>query len=198
MALQPVGHRAVARPLRPRPGRHLPAPDPRRRRGRHPASRRLPRPPDHRPGVRRQGRALPRDRARQDGHDAPRRDRACSRACPRPSSPPATTAWSSTAPPCPLPRGHRLAVRTAPSWACATARDRSRACSSTPKSIASEHGHQLLRNFLDLRRGAGMSDRLRAADRPGRRPPADTGRGRRRRSTPCSKATARRPRWAAS
>ena len=27
---------------------------------------------------------------------------------------------------------------------------RSTACSSIPKSIASEHGHQILKNFLDI------------------------------------------------
>ena len=48
-----------------------------------------------------------------------------------------------------------------------------------PESIASEHGHQLLRNFLDARQGPGMSDRLRpliglAAERPLTRAEAET------------------------
>ncbi len=48
-----------------------------------------------------------------------------------------------------------------------------------PESIASEHGHQLLRNFLDLAPGPGMSDRLRpliglAAERPLTRAEAET------------------------
>ena len=39
-------------------------------------------------------------------------------------------------------------------------RARSTGCSSIPKSIATEHGHRLLANFLDL---AGVPRRSRAA-----------------------------------
>ena len=76
---------------------------------------------------------LPRPALAVPGHPLPQPDRRARRACPtRSRSPPSS--------------------RTARSWASSTARCRSTACSSTPSSIASEHGHALLRNFLDLAR----------------------------------------------
>ena len=47
-------------------------------------------------------------------------------------------------------RSDRDVVRTMSSWACATRNCPSMACSSTPESIATEHGHDILRNFLEI------------------------------------------------
>ena len=66
--------------------------------GRHDADpRRLPRPPEHRPGLRRRGRAGQDDHARQDLDDPPRRPGRVRRRCRIPSRPPATTRWWSSA-----------------------------------------------------------------------------------------------------
>ena len=47
-------------------------------------------------------------------------------------------------------RDQRGKRRRARSWALSTASARCSGCSSIPESIASEHGRQILRNFLDL------------------------------------------------
>ena len=49
--------------------------------------------------------------------------------------------------------------RTGWSWACAIARCRCSACSSIPESIASQHGHELLANFLAIARGTNAPAR---------------------------------------
>ena len=72
-------------------GRHRPL------RRRAPAgARRLPRPPGHRPGLRRRGAPRRRARARQDRRRSTTTAPACSPACPIPSPRRATTRWSST------------------------------------------------------------------------------------------------------
>ena len=58
--------------------------DPRLRRGRRARARRVPRPPVHRPALRRRGRARPARDARQDVGDHATRARACSPGCPTP------------------------------------------------------------------------------------------------------------------
>ena len=68
---------------------------------RDPHPRGVPRPPGHRPGLRRRGGAGPHPHARQDLGHPPRRRRASSPGCPTPSSPPATTRWWSSRPRCP-------------------------------------------------------------------------------------------------
>ncbi len=67
-----------------------------------------------------------------------------------------------------------------------------------PESIASEHGHAMLQNFLDMAEGASMSDASETADRRGRRPAADPCRGGTRPLKSCSKAKRRQARSAAS
>ena len=103
------------------------------RRARRPGARRVPRPPVHRPGLRRRRRAGRAGDARQDvggHHDGRGRVR---RASPTRSPRPATTRWSSTRDSVPdVPRGHRR-DRGRPRDGPAPPRAaRSRACSSTP------------------------------------------------------------------
>ena len=84
-----------------------------------------------------------------------------------------TSSWSTPGP------------RTARSWACGIASLPIHGVQFHPESIETEHGHRLLRNFLELAAvGASAHDRrvaaLQAADRQGRdRRAARTGRGRR-------------------
>ena len=62
------------------------------------------------------------------------------------------------------PRSSRPRPATASSWACSTRRIPVHGVQFHPESIASEHGHALLANFLEL---AGLSPRRRNA-RPAR------------------------------
>jgi anthranilate synthase component 2 len=60
------------------------------------------------------------------------------------------------APRCPSALRSPPGCRTARSWACATATLPIEGVQFHPESIASEHGHQLLRNFLDAARAKGF------------------------------------------
>ena len=146
------GDRAVARPLHAERGRHLPRPD-RRRRRQDPAARRLPRPPGDRPGVRRQGGARAGADARQG----------------RPTSPtPARDIFAGLPSPFSATRYHSLIVErdTLPDTLVPTAWTEDGLIMAMhhrtlpiygvqfhPESIASEHGHAILRNFLAIARG---------------------------------------------
>ncbi len=127
------GHRHLARPLHADRGRHLPRPDRRRRRPR-PDPGRLPRPPGDRPGLRRRGRPRADADARQGRPDPPRgTDVFAGLPSPFERDPvpqPDRRARDAAG----RPRRHRLDRATASSWACATARCRSSACSSTRRA----------------------------------------------------------------
>ena len=149
---QPLGDPALARTLHPDQAGICLALVAAAAETRDAADRRLPRPPGDRPGLRRQGGARRRDRPRQARHHPPRRHRRLRRpalavpghALPQPDRRARRPARRA--------RGHRRARRRHDHGAAAPRRCRSTACSSTPESIASEHGHALLRNFLDLAR----------------------------------------------
>ncbi len=152
MAMRPDAIVLSPGPCDPAQAGHLPCPDRRSRRNPHAAAGRLPRAPGHRSGLRRQCRALPRDRARQDGRHA-----SCGTGCLRGSAlalpgdalpladrrprHPARAAWRS-----------RPGSMTARSWACATAILPIEGVQFHPESIASEHGHRMLATFLDTAR----------------------------------------------
>ena len=149
---EPLGDPALARSLRPRPGRHLPRPDRRRRRDPHAAPRRLPRPPGDRPGLRRPRGARRRDRPRQARHHPPPGARRLRR--------PALAV-----PGHPLPQPDRRARQPAAELEvtaeledgtimglAAPRRCRSTACSSTPSRSPPSTAARCSRNFLDLAR----------------------------------------------
>jgi anthranilate synthase component 2 len=137
------------RSLRPSRRRDMPAPHQGRCLRRHPPSRRLPRPPDDWRGFRRQGRPLPRDRSRQDGHHAPfRKGRLSWPAVPR-SRRRGIIPWSSKRKPFPPIWKSPPGWKTALSWGCGNRKHLIEGVQFHPESIASEHGHQLLRNFLE-------------------------------------------------
>ena len=129
----------------------------------HPAARRVPRPPGHRPGLRRRGGARARSHARQAVQDHPHGQ--------GPVQGPAQEFE--------VTRYHSLIVerKSLPDGLTVTAKTTDglimglqhkthpvHGVQFHPESIASEHGHALLANFLEL---AGMSPRRRNA-RPAR------------------------------
>jgi anthranilate synthase component 2 len=85
---------------------------------------------------------------------------------------------SSSARACPIAWRSPRNLRMARSWACRIKTCPSTACSSTPNPSPREHGHALLKTFLDQMQVPGMSDALKPADRRRRRPPADPRGGR--------------------
>ncbi len=106
-------------------------------------------PSGHRPGGRRQGDPRQGPDARQDRRSTTAA-RACSPACPAPSPPRAITAWRWSAKPCPASLeitawsedGEIMGLQH---------RDRPvHGVQFHPESIATEHGHELLANFLNL------------------------------------------------
>ena len=114
---RPAG--GLARPLLAGRGRHLGRGDPAlRRQAADPG--RVPGPPGHRRGVRRQDRAGAAAHARQDQRDHDHAARACSPACPRSSPSTATTRWRSSERPARPSWRPRPGPTTARSWACAT------------------------------------------------------------------------------
>ena len=156
--------RALARPLHAERGRHLPRPDRRRRRAQHSDPRRLPRPSGDRPGLRRQGRARADAGARQALRDPASRRQACSAASTARSRRRAIIRWSSSARACRDELERHGRDRRRPGHG----RSRTRRCPMHgvqfhPESIASEHGHLMLKNFLDL-----AADGWNAAHRPAR------------------------------
>ena len=136
-----------------------------RRAGRPADPRRLPRPPVDRPGARRRGDPRPDPDARQDQPDPSRRPGRSSPACPTPSPRRATTASRCAAKPCRPHSRSPPGPTTARSWASRIATRPVHGVQFHPESIATEGGHQLLANFLEL---AGVKRLPR-----GLRPPAN-------------------------
>ena len=156
------GDRALARPLHAERGRHLPAADRRRRRRAGAAARRLPRPPGDRAGLRRRGGAGAGAGAWQGlGGPPPRHRRLRRPARPVPAPRATTRSWCAarTCPPSWRPPPGR---RTGWSWAWRIATLPIWGVQFHPESIASQHGHDLLRNFLSLA-GASAAGRAAAA-----------------------------------
>jgi anthranilate synthase component 2 len=147
MALAARGHRAVARPLRSGAGRDLPAADPRRGRNPHPL---LGVCLGHQTIGEAFGGKVVRCHEIVHGkmgtmHHA---GQGVFRGLPSPFQ--ATRYHSLVVERESLPAALKSPPgwRTARSWACATATNLIEGVQFHPESIASEHGHQLLRNFL--------------------------------------------------
>ena len=150
--------RAVARPLHAERRRHLPRPD-RQGGGDHPDPRRLPRPSGDRAGVRRQGGARAGAGARQALARSSTRATASSAASMGRSRRRATIRWWSSAPAC-----RRTSTVTAETddrlvMGLAHARLPVHGVQFHPESIASEHGHLILQNFLDIAAAWNAVDR---------------------------------------
>ena len=90
--MKPDAHRDLARAVHAERGRHVSAADPALRR-QDADPRRVPRPPEHRPGLRRQDRPRAAADARQDSASSRTTTAACSRACRRRSRRRAITRW---------------------------------------------------------------------------------------------------------
>ncbi len=102
----------------------------------------LRRPRDPRPGA----------DARQDRRRSTTRAPACSPACRIRSRRPATTRWRSSARRCRSASRSPRGRTTARSWGCATRRSPVEGVQFHPESIATEHGHAMLKNFLNQKR----------------------------------------------
>ena len=142
--------RALARPLHAERGRHLPRPD-RQGRADDPDPRRLPRPSGDRPGVRRQGGARAGAGARQALRDHATRAQGVFRGINGPFK--ATRYHSLVVERATLagrPRGHRRDRRRPGHGRCAHKTLPVHGVQFHPESIASEHGHLILKNFLDI------------------------------------------------
>ena len=146
-------HRDLARPLHAgrRPASRCRCI--RRFAGQHPDPRRLPRPPGDRPGVRRARRPRGARDARQDSTRSRHDGRGVFTGIPSPFT---VTRYHSlaieraTLPDClEVTARHRTTAR---SWACAIASTPVEGVQFHPESILTEHGHAMLRNFLDGRR----------------------------------------------
>ena len=131
---------------------------------RHPAARRVPRPPGDRRGVRRDRRRNAGAHARHDLARRARRQRALRRAAAARSRPRATTRSRS----CDgtLPDELVVTSRTEGGviMGIAHARRRSTACSSTPSRVLTEGGHRLLGNWLETVGFAGCRGPRRRTD----------------------------------
>ena len=131
---------------------------------RHPAPRRLPRPPGDRRGVRRDGRHAPRAHARHDLARRARRQPALRRAAATRSRRPATTRSRSC--PSTLPAELVVTSRTAGRRHHGHRAPRPRRSSGVqfhPESVLTEGGHRLLGNWLETRRDSRMPRGARAS-----------------------------------
>ena len=115
-----------------------------------PDPRRLPRPSGDRPGVRRQGRARAAAGARQALRDPPPGRRACSAASTVRSRRRATIRWWSSATPCRTTLSVTAETDDGLIMGLAHKTLPVHGVQFHPESIASEHGHLMLKNFLDL------------------------------------------------
>ncbi len=162
--------RDLARAVHAERGRHFGAADPALRRA-DPDPRRLPRPPGDRPGLRRAHRARAARDARQAVADRTHDGGGVFAGLP--------IAVRGDALPLARDRARVAAGRarsdgqrptTARSWACGIASSRSKASSSIPEAILTEHGMRLLANFLQAAGAipAGASTRAARRDRRAR------------------------------
>ncbi len=143
------GDRAVARPLHAERGRHLPRPD-RAGVAERADPRRLPRPSGDRPGVRRQGRARAAAGAWQALARCATRAKACSAASTARSRRRATIRWWSSATPCRTTLSVTAETDDGLVMGLAHKTLPVHGVQFHPESIASEHGHLMLKNFLEL------------------------------------------------
>ncbi len=142
--------RAVARPLHPERGRHLPRADRATAGPRDPDLRRLPRPAGDRPGLRRRGRARAGADARQGLGRVAHGRRASSAASTGRSRRRATIRSSSTATPARAISRSRPRPPTGSIMGLSHRDPADPRRAVPPESILSEHGEPILRNFLDL------------------------------------------------